>query len=99
MIGIGRMGFVLLLWLLSFQLTLTVPFATATMRHAVEFSAKVRLLVARDDELRKPHASFEDVPGGTSIPYGMVLRADGGSDWNQKNLWVQLSMVFLFIDL
>jgi hypothetical protein len=67
--------------------------------HAVELFAKVRLLVARDDELGKQNASFEDVPGGTSMPYGMVICADCGSDRNPKNLSVQLSMVFLFIDL
>jgi hypothetical protein len=72
---------------------------SSSMRHAVEFSAKVRLLVARDDELRKQHASSDDVPEGTSMPYGMVLRADGGSDRNPKNLSVQLSMLFLFMDL
>jgi hypothetical protein len=77
----------------------TATQVSSSMRHAVEFSAKVRLLVSRDDELRKQHGSFQHLPEGTSMPYGMVLRADGGSDRNPKNLSVQLSMIFLFIDL
>jgi hypothetical protein len=69
------------------------------MHHAVEFSAKVRLLVARHNEPGKQHASFEDVPEGMPMPYGMVLCVAGGFNRNPKNLSVQVSMLLLFIDL
>jgi hypothetical protein len=63
------------------------------IRHAVELCNQIGALVLRDDRL-----IGDDFPIGitTSLPFGFLLRPDGGGDRNPKHALVQISMVYTF---
>jgi hypothetical protein len=72
---------------------------STAMRHSVEFVNQVKFLVAKDDGILATGMGSDAMPESTSMPFTMVLRADGGSDRNPKNASVVIGSLHTFLRL
>ena len=72
---------------------------STAFRHGIEMRMQLQGLIKKQDTFLTETGQIHEFPEGTCKPYTLLVRSDGGSDRNPKNVSVQMALIYLWLSL